>query len=308
MNIDASGLVQIVLIVSILLQLASAVYALLLIRQSGFLRPWLLVSASILLMAVRRIISFCQMSAAKDFPASALEPELVALVISILMLIGLLFLGPAFRMIRIQREVEVKKKDFLIRESHHNVKNNLQMLKGLISLQGISAPSPEIQETLKELELRIGSFLLLHEQVYADTGDGVSLRAYIHALVSAVVGAYSHMKVGMVLDIEDLYLPGRDLISCGVIVNEALTNSYKYAFSGSDDQQISITAGREGERGFLVIKDNGRGFSVKEKTGAGPGASFGLTLMQALGKNAGWNLEIDGSNGTIVKVSFPITA
>ncbi len=304
---NVSGLVSFVLVASILLQLTSAVYALLLIRQSGFLRPWLLVSASIFLMAVRRIISFCQMSSVGDFPASALEPELVALVISILMLIGLLFLGPAFRMIRIQREVEVKKKDFLIRESHHNVKNNLQMLKGLISLQGVSEPSPEIQETLKELELRIGSFLLLHEQVYSDTGDGVSLRTYIHALVSAVVGAYSHMKVGMVMDIEDLYLPGRDLISCGVILNEALTNAYKYAFSGTDDQQISITVGRERARGYLIVKDNGRGFSVKEKTGAGPGASFGLTLMQALGKNAGWNLEIDGNNGTTVKVSFPLT-
>ena len=96
------------------------------------------------------------------------------LLISILMISGLLFLGPAFRMIRRQKEQETKERDFLIRESHHNVKNNLQMLKGLISLQGLSEKSPAVKDTLKELELRIGSFLLLHEQVYGSSKNDLT--------------------------------------------------------------------------------------------------------------------------------------
>ena len=301
---SSAGLLSAVLIISILLQIVSAVYALLLIKQSGFLRPWLFVSASISLMAVRRVISFCQMVRNGYFPASSLEPELVALLISILMISGLLFLGPAFRMIRRQKEQETKERDFLIRESHHNVKNNLQMLKGLISLQGLSEKSPAVKDTLKELELRIGSFLLLHEQVYGSSKNDLSFRRYVHALSSSVAAAYSHRGVKLVLDIEDLYVSGKDLMSCGVIINEALTNAYKYAFTGTEEPKILITVRTEDAKVRLTVQDNGSGFSVKEKSARQ--SSFGLALMQALGQNAGWQLSIDGSDGTRVDVSFPV--
>jgi hypothetical protein len=147
-----------ILAVSIALQLAAAGTALSLMRRSGFYLPWLLVSIAISLMAIRRITSFVGMLQRHSFPSSALGPELIALLISILMLSGLWLFRPAFRSLVTVRERELSAKDLLIRESHHHVKNDLQMLQSLIRLQMNAARESGEREILRDLVLRVRAF------------------------------------------------------------------------------------------------------------------------------------------------------
>ena len=182
-----------VLTVSILIQIASAVTALFLVRKSGAYLPWIFIATAITLMAVRRIISLRNIFVSGAFPASSLGPELVALLISILMFTGLLLFRPFFRYIRRMQEEsnrKVKEKEMMVKESHHHIKNDLQMLSGLVRLQESSFTDTNPHDFYKDLELRIQTFTLLHEFIYSSGKDGVSFVDYIQKLSSAIGDAY----------------------------------------------------------------------------------------------------------------------
>lgn len=295
-----------ILCISIMLQLASTAYALVLIKKSGFFKPWLLIASAIALMTVRRIVSLIKMLQNGVFPPEALEPELIALLISVLMLAGLLLFSPAFEIIKRQRRQEATEKDYLLRESHHRVKNDLQILKSLINLQmnshGVAAESAKL---LKEIDLRIGSFLLLHEYMYRDGVDGVSFREYISRLAASIAAAFDDGKVALKVALSDTEVERKNLLYCGIILNEALTNAYKYAFGETETPSIIVSDRVEDGRHYLSIRDNGCGFEAAEHEKE---SSYGLSLIQGIAGNVGWEARIDGSDGTTVEVSFPAVA
>ena len=291
-----------ILCISIALQLASTVYALVLIKTSGFFKPWLLIASAIALMSVRRIVSLIQMLKSGVFPPEALEPELIALIITVLMLSGLLLFGPAFEIIKRQREQEVQEKNYLLRESHHRIKNDLQILKSLINLQINSSLSGDSAKLLREIDLRISSFLLLHEYMYRDGVSGISFRDYIRRLADSIHAAFDDGRVALSLNISDTGVERKNLLHCGIILNEALTNAYKYAFGQTESPRIIVSDRVENGRHYLTITDNGCGF---ETPGASSESSYGLSLIQGIAGSEGWDFRIDGSDGTTVEVSFP---
>jgi two-component sensor histidine kinase len=318
-----------VLVLSISLQIASAAMALVLIYQSGFHKPWLLISAAIALMAIRRITSFVQMLQTGVFPSSALGPELIALAISILMLLGLLCFGPAFGVLKKQREQELSAKDTLIRESHHHVKNDLQLLSSMVSLQEDAARNKMEKQFLRDLELRIRSFSLLHEYIYKEGLRNNSFRNYISSLSSAVADSYSSGGIRLETHLENLEVNRKNLLYCGLVLNEVLTNAYKYAFPDQDSAQtkqqnhskasqtdptVTIVSSRtENGSGYLRVSDNGAG--LPEDADNGNRDSYGFTLIRTIGDNPGWEITVTSSrgasgqpSGTTVEAFFPVDA
>lgn len=294
----SGNLLPYILAVSIALQLAAALTALSLMRKSGFHIPWLLVSIAISLMAIRRITSFVGMIQRHSFPTSALGPELIALLISILMLSGLWLLRPAFRSLIAARERELSAKDLLIRESHHHVKNDLQMLQSLIRLQLNSAREPGEREILRDMVLRIRAFSVLHEHIYRGVAGEVSFREYIGNLVQAIAENFQRGKVRLKADLRDVPIDSRNLLYSGLAVNEALTNAYKYAFDEEAESPLIVVSNRlEGDEIVVEVTDNGKGLPPEVLDGSGD--SYGLTLMRGIGSYPGWSLNIQSPSPSL---------
>ncbi len=289
--------VPIVLSVSILLQFASAVTALLLIRVSGYLKPWLFISVAIVLMAIRRIISFCHMLGSGVFPASALGPELVALVISILMLTGLVLLQPTFRAIRrIQADSErrIAEGQLMVRESHHHIKNDLQMLAGLVRMQINSLPGGASKDLLRDVEMRVRSFAMLHDEIYAAGAEGLDVAQYVERLARAIHAVFTPRSspIALELDVRRIHADRKAILYCGLLLNEALTNAYKHAFPAGAiaEPRIVVSLRAEGGRRVLQIRDNGVGIAADAYDDAS--ASYGLSLIRAVGEGTSWTTRI----------------
>ena len=288
----SGNLVLSILAVSIPLQVASAVTALCLMRRSGFHLPWLLISIAVSLMAIRRITSFVGMIQRGKFPATALGPELIALAISVLMLSGLRLFRPAFRSLMAARKQELSAKDLLIRESHHHVKNDLQMLQSLIRLQMNTTQKSGERDILRDLVLRVRAFSILHEHIYRGVEGEVSFRQYVGNLARAIAENFRRGRVRLQVDLHDAPIDWRNLLYSGLVVNEALTNAFKYAFDeGAESPVVRVSNHLEGEEIVVEITDNGKGLSPEILEGCQD--AYGLILMRGIGSYPGWSLDIE---------------
>jgi len=302
----AESILAATLAVSILLQLLSAGSAVYLSVRSGFYKPWILIAAAVSLMAVRRIISFIDIMQGGHIPDSALGAELTALLISVFMLSGILMFGPALRMIQRRNELELEARDLMLRETHHHVKNDLQLLQSIVTLQRSFQGTDSEPAFLSDLESRIRSISLLHEHLYKTGTSSASTQVYLQSLAESVAGAYTHKNVELELDLHDHPISTKNLLYCGLITNEALTNCYKHAFDESSVRpQVLVRTQQEGEQLLLEIKDNGCGMADAAINSSSK-CSYGMSLIHALGENYGWSIVIDGSNGTSIRARVPL--
>lgn len=269
-------------------------------------------------MGVRRITSLRIMLASGFIPASSLGPELIALFISVLMITGLLLFRPMFKEIKTAQEASKEKlaeKEVLVKESRHHVKNDLQMLAAMVRIQQEYISEGPVRSFLKDLESRLHSFSLLHEQVYSGGGGIDSLAEYITLLTGRIQSVYgpANPSVDIRLELEDVTADRKEMLNCGLVLNEAITNAYKYAFPPgmASDPLITVTAGLEGEKRVVRVLDNGIGLSGH---GEDAGTSFGLTLIQTIGETPGWSTSAvspasagkqeESNPGTMVVMEF----
>jgi two-component sensor histidine kinase len=309
---------------SILLQLAAAAVAGYNIRRSGASLPWTLVGSAILLMAIRRITTFLQIVTTwEQVPVThSLLPEIIALLISVLMLTGLMRLGPLFAVM--QRLVE--EKDLLLHESLHSTKNNLQSLLSLISVQESFAEGRREQELAQEMQRRVRVFAMLQEELFR-SHSSVDFREFMEALVSSIrQGMQSEgtahpsrtnpPRTKVEVEIRDIPAGQKELLYCGLVVNEALTNAFKYAVPNTPEPRIRIESGIQGQeapqhaenpgalhgRRYLRIRDNGPGIPEHLLRTAAP--TFGLTFLKSLSGGDGWKLDIENDGGAVVTFRF----
>jgi two-component sensor histidine kinase len=290
-----------VLGLSIALQIAAAGVALFNVRRTGAFLAWILVAAAILLMAVRRITSFVHIMAGwNDLPPSLnLVPELIALLISILMLTGLLLLGPMFRFLKRLAD----ERQMLLHESLHSTKNNLQSLLSLFQVQEAFLATEREQSVAQEMERRVRVFVMLQEELFRSHAD-LDCRAFITALVNSVVESYERPKnpVDLEVRLEKLDVSDRQLLYCGLVVNEALTNAFKYAVPLAEAPRIEVSSGRSGGKNYLQIRDNGPGFP--ERTSQATQSGFGLTFLESLNGDNGWTVDLHNEDGAVVTFYF----
>jgi len=206
----------------------------------------------------------------------------------------------------VQREETEKKlrsaldeKILLLREIHHRVKNNLQIIISLSNLQLRQIQDPVMRQVLAETQNRVRAMALVHEKLYkSESLSDIDLVDYIRFLTTQLFAYYETGSRRMVLktDIEKITLPINTAIPLGLIINELVSNALKHAFPPGTKGVISISARRDGDTISLDVGDTGVGFPA-DVDWRNPG-SLGLRLVTSLVKQLDGTIELDRSTGT----------
>ena len=204
-------------------------------------------------------------------------------------------------------EDSLKEKDILLREIHHRVKNNMQIISSLLNLQSAYFQDREAVNVFRESQNRIRSMALIHEKLY-QSGNiaGVKLADYVQDLASHLMSSYSldSTKIRLDTDIENVSLGIDNAISLGLIVNELLSNAFKYAFPNGASGEIKLSyKSTEGNTSTLIISDNGIGFP--EDIDFKQTESLGLQLVNTLVEQLEGNIELCRDNGTEFTIVLP---
>ena len=195
----------------------------------------------------------------------------------------------------------LSEKDTLIKEIHHRVKNNLQFISSLLSLQSEHLESSPAISALKEGQGRVQSMALIHQNLYQeDNLTGIQMKDYLENLTNNLFDSYniSPDRISLELEIEDINLDVDTMIPLGLVINELISNSLKYAFQEGKQGIISVSIKELNNQLILNVKDNGIGIQEKEIMSG----SFGYRLLNAFKKQLNAELEVDGRNGTNVKM------
>jgi two-component sensor histidine kinase/PAS domain-containing protein len=215
---------------------------------------------------------------------------------------------------RTQMEAELKaslaEKEVLLKEIHHRVKNNLQIICSLLSLQGLAITDPHLQELFHVSEHRIHAMALVHETLYQATDFAqLNFARYLRTLSQHLFDAYGidPGQITLTTQVEDLALPLDMAIPCGLILNELLSNAFKHAFPAGRAGRVAVVfeATPEGSA-TLQVGDTGvglpRGIDFRTTD------SLGLQLVSVLTEQLGGTLSCEQGHGTTFRLTFPLRA
>jgi PAS domain S-box-containing protein len=198
----------------------------------------------------------------------------------------------------------LREKELILHEVHHRVKNNFSTMISLLSLQSRAVKETEAFEALQDAIGRLQSMNTLYEKLFmAEDRREMSLGDYLPALAREIVGMFPNSgSVSVEARIEDLRLGVKKLSTLGLIVNEIITNSMKYAFPEGKRGSISIRARREGGLVALEICDDGVG--LPNSVGLESSVGFGMSLIRILAEQMDASVSVDRRTGTIYYIEF----
>jgi PAS domain S-box-containing protein len=198
-------------------------------------------------------------------------------------------------------------KEMLVEEVQHRIKNNINTMTSLLSLQAQVADEPTAVAELENARGRLASLGALYEYLYRTEGDAHgSLHGYVMQLVLHETRVFPHgEQVEISSEIEECIVPVKTLSTLGLIVNELITNAMKHAFRDHPNPRLVITGNRHDEGYELVVEDNGPGFEAFNTGRATSG--LGSTIVNSLIDQLGGSIHIESDNGAHVTVVFPIT-
>jgi two-component sensor histidine kinase len=196
-------------------------------------------------------------------------------------------------------------KEWLVKEIHHRVKNNLQLVMSLLNSQTAFVDNPFALSAIHESQHRVHAMSLLHQKLYTSADvSAIDMSIYIREMVSYLSESFpSGHRVRFNYSIEPIELDVGQAVPLGLILNEAITNALKYAFPDERRGEISISLSRIGEqRCLLQIADNGIGLPAQSSNGR-PG-SLGMSLMQGLSEDLDGSFSIESNSGTVITITF----
>ncbi len=205
-----------------------------------------------------------------------------------------------------QIETSLKEKDVLLKEIHHRVKNNLQIIISLLNLQTGYIKDEVTLKAVKDGQSRVRSMALVHEKFYqSDELSEIDFAEYIEKLCHFIYQSYGDKtdRVRLQISGDKIGLDMDTAMPCGLLVNEIVSNSYKYAFPNQEKGTIQIDFKKIDNKIILLIQDNGVGFP--EEYDLERGESLGMQLIQALTSQLDGELVVSRENGTSFKISFP---
>jgi PAS domain S-box-containing protein len=198
----------------------------------------------------------------------------------------------------------LQEKDVLLKEIHHRVKNNLQIISSLLSLQSNTIESQATRELVRESQNRVRSMALIHEKLYQSTSLArIDFGEYLRNLTRDLFRSYSAGGVSLKLQVEDIQLDIDAAIPCGLMVNELVSNALKYAFPQGKGGELLITFSQVARNKYaLSVTDNGIGLPTdldvrKPK-------SLGLQLVNMLVAQLRGTLDVVSDGGTTFMITF----
>jgi len=203
-------------------------------------------------------------------------------------------------------EASLREKETLLKEIHHRVKNNLQVVSSLIGLQARTVTDTETRRMFLESQNRIQSMALLHESLYSSENlSRIDFPAYIRELAAYLFRSHGFItpRVRLFTDLDELILDLDTAVPCGLIANELISNSLKYAFSDEREGEIHVTLRVQTDQSVVfVFSDNGVGLPEEIDWTTTP--TLGLRLVRTLARQLGAKLEIASKPGTIVQLTL----
>jgi PAS domain S-box-containing protein len=201
----------------------------------------------------------------------------------------------------------LNEKELFLKEVHHRIKNNMNTIKGLLTLQIFNLKDPVCMVPLKDAESRVQSMIVLYDKLYCSQNyRELSVRDYIQGLAEEIVYNFPNNSIVQVNTlIEDFILNVKLLAPLGIIVNEVITNIMKHAFMGRDSGIITITASLAENLAVLRIHDNGIG--LPEEVDLVTHTGFGLTLIKLLTEQIDGKLTIERREGTSIILEFEVS-
>jgi PAS domain S-box-containing protein len=205
----------------------------------------------------------------------------------------------------IQIKASLREKEILLQEIHHRVKNNLQIMSSLLRIQASYVKNKEVHKIFKESENRIRAMSLIHNKLYnSENYDRIDFTDYIKTLISGLFISYgvSSERILLNINLNNTLLNIDTMIPCGLIINELVSNSLKYAFPNNRNGSIMIKLSHDENELSLIVKDDGIGF--KHKVDINSTDTLGIKLVKLLASQMDGKVEINSKVGTETKIIF----
>jgi two-component sensor histidine kinase len=198
----------------------------------------------------------------------------------------------------------VKEKETLLAEVHHRVKNNMAIISSLLNLKKEASTSTEAKEVLEDSKNRIYSMALIHKNIYGNKSfKSTNFHTYITELAEEMVGAYTEHKIKLSIDAKNCILDLDTAIPCGLIINELLTNSLKYALPKTKELTLTILMKKTMNHIRLSYSDNGPGILPDSIVN---NHSLGMTLIDLLSQQLEAKYTFKNEGGLVFNMNFTL--
>lgn len=198
----------------------------------------------------------------------------------------------------------LKQKEILLREIHHRVKNNLQVISSLLSLQKHQFGDTETADILNECKGRVRAMAMIHENLYHSNDiNNIDFGIYLNKMLSAIQRSYQvSNSIKINTNVEDVLMGIETAMPCGLIINELSTNSIKHAFPNRDMGNIFVQLESVNDSYVLTYADDGIG--IPENINSANSKKLGLLIVETLVNQLNGVMEIDRSKGTKFVIKF----
>lgn len=204
-----------------------------------------------------------------------------------------------------EAEKKSEEKNNMLKEIHHRVKNSLQVISSLLRLQSYEFDDEYVRNKFEEAQNRVISIARLHEQMYnSENLKEINVKKHFTPLIKELIKDYQvSTEIELKIDLIDVEMGSKTLIPLGLMINEIISNSLKYAFNNSDRGEISIKILHLNENKFLLeIGDNGVG--MPEDFNFHESQSLGIQLIHVFAEQLNGEIEQTNNNGTKYKITF----
>lgn len=208
---------------------------------------------------------------------------------------------------KIKIEKSLGQKSVLLNEVHHRVKNNLQVISSMLQLQSDQFTEDRFKDAILESKERIRSIALIHQKLYQDDHLGmVEMNDYIHEISMTIRSLFGDRSYNILNDSKDIQLSIDTAVPLGLIINELLTNSFKYAYDEKRDRKIWVQLAIVGDQKLrLVVRDEGKGLT--DEINLESPRTLGLKLVQLLSEQLNGEMHYEYDSGAIFTVEFKTT-
>lgn len=205
-----------------------------------------------------------------------------------------------------QLKESLREKMLLLQEVHHRVKNNLQIISGLLNMQSDAVADARLASAFEECQRRVLSMSLIHEMLYESSSlSHIDFAEYVYKLASELSDSYGidPERIQLRFELESIRLDIGQAIPCGLILNELLSNVFKHAFPGCGSGEVRVSIAKKGHSVRLAIEDSGVGLPANRSPDEGR-TTLGMTIIDILARQLRGNMEITSSHGSHFVLTF----